>query len=71
LSKCKFGATNVKYLGFRLTPEGILPWIDKLKAVRDSKPPRTVQEIQQSDNPWAYVIFSDPTFGISQQSVPH
>jgi hypothetical protein len=25
LSKCKFGATNVKYLGFRLTPEGILP----------------------------------------------
>jgi hypothetical protein len=31
--KCKFGATNVSYLGFRLTPEGILPGTDKLKAV--------------------------------------
>jgi hypothetical protein len=39
LSKYEFGATNVNYLGFRLTPKGILPGIDKLKAVRDSKPP--------------------------------
>ena len=33
--------------GYRLTPEGILPGSDKLKAVRDSKPPSTVQEIRQ------------------------
>ena len=25
LPKCKFGADNVSYLGFRLTPDGILP----------------------------------------------
>jgi hypothetical protein len=33
LSKCEFGATYVSYLGYRLTPEGILPGSDKLKAV--------------------------------------
>ena len=47
LSKCEFGATNVNYLGYRLTPEGILPGLDKLKAVRDSKMPTNVQEIRQ------------------------
>jgi hypothetical protein len=47
LLKCEFGATNVSYLGYRLTPEGILPGADKLKAVRDSKPPSTIQEIRQ------------------------
>ena len=47
LDKCKFGANNVNYLGYRLTPEGILPGLDKLKAVRDSKMPTNVQEIRQ------------------------
>ena len=47
LAKCEFGATNVNYLGYRLTPEGILPGLDKLKAVRDSKMPTNVQEIRQ------------------------
>ena len=37
LSKCKFEATP-DYLVYRLTTEGILPGLDKLKAVRDSKP---------------------------------
>ena len=36
LKECEFGADNVSYLGYRLTPEGILPGSDKLKAVRDS-----------------------------------
>ena len=47
LTKCEFEATNVNYLGYRLTPEGILPGLDKLKAVRDSKMPTTVQEVRQ------------------------
>ena len=47
LKKCEFGATNVSYLGFRLTPEGILPGKDKLQAIRDAKPPKTVTEIRQ------------------------
>ena len=47
LGKCEFGANNVNYLGYRLTPEGILPGLDKLKAVRDNKMPTNVQEIRQ------------------------
>ena len=40
LVKCHFGTTNVDYLGFRLTPEGILPGADKLKCVREALPPK-------------------------------
>jgi hypothetical protein len=45
--KCEFGATSVQYLGFRLTPKGILPGKDKLQAVRDMKPPTSVTEVRQ------------------------
>jgi len=45
--KCEFGARNVQYLGFRLTPKGILPGVDKLQAVRDMKPPTSVTEVRQ------------------------
>ena len=38
LNKCVFGSQNVAYLGFQLTPQGILPGKDKLKAVRDAPP---------------------------------
>ena len=47
LPKCEFGSQNVSYLGFRLTPQGIIPGLDKLKAVRDTPPPATVKEIRQ------------------------
>jgi hypothetical protein len=47
LKKCEFGATNVSYLGFRLTPNGILPGADKLKAVRDTPPPANVHQVRQ------------------------
>jgi hypothetical protein len=45
--KCEFGATSVQYLGFRLTPKGILPGKDKLQAVKDMKPPTSVTEVRQ------------------------
>ena len=47
LAKCQFGSTDVAYLGFRLTPKGILPGVDKLHAVRDSKPPTDVRQVRQ------------------------
>jgi len=47
LKKCVFGSREVSYLGFRLTPEGIKPGIDKLKAVGQCKPPSTVKEVRQ------------------------
>ena len=47
LKKCEFGATNVSYLGFRLTPNGILPGADKLKAVKNTPPPANVHQVRQ------------------------
>jgi hypothetical protein len=47
LTKCNFGSTNVIYLGFRLTPEGILPGSDKLAAVKNATPPKNVHQIRQ------------------------
>ena len=46
LKKCFFGNKEVAYLGFRLTPEGIKPGKDKLKAIREAQPPETVQGIR-------------------------
>ena len=46
LKKCEFGADNVSYLGYRLTPEGILPGADKLKSVRDAPVPTTVHQVR-------------------------
>ena len=45
--KCHLGAPSVDYLGFRLTPEGILPGVDKLKCVREAPPPSNVTQIKQ------------------------
>ena len=47
LKKCVFGSTNVAYLGFRLTPEGIKPGKDKLKAVGSTPPPKDARQIKQ------------------------
>ena len=47
LKKCEFGSPSVSYLGFRLTPEGIKPGIDKLKAVGQTSPPANVKEVRQ------------------------
>jgi hypothetical protein len=49
LTKCNFGSTNVTYLGFRLTPEGILPGSDKLAAVKNATPPKMFIKL---DNFW-------------------
>ena len=46
LKKCHFGSNNVSYLGFRLTPKGILPGTDKLQAVRDTEPPKNVHQVR-------------------------
>jgi hypothetical protein len=43
LPKSVFGAVKVSYLGFRLTPQGITPGTNKLKAM----PPNNVHEVRQ------------------------
>jgi hypothetical protein len=47
LKKCVFGSDNVSYLGFRLTPEGIKPGLDKLKVIEKANPPKNVHEVRQ------------------------
>jgi hypothetical protein len=47
LKKCVFGSSETSYLGFRLTKNGIFPGSDKLKAVKDAKPPENVKQIRQ------------------------
>jgi len=47
LKKCHFGSTTVAYLGFQLTPEGILPGRDKLVAVKNASPPTSVHQVRQ------------------------
>jgi hypothetical protein len=43
---CFLGNTEVNYLGFRLTPQGIKPGKDKLKAVEKAKIPASKEEIK-------------------------
>ena len=47
LKKCHFGSPNVAYLGFQLTPQGVLPGKDKLAAVRQARPPKDVHQVRQ------------------------
>jgi hypothetical protein len=46
LYKCYFGNKEVSYLGFTHTPEGIKPGKNKLKAIKDAKPPTDVKTIR-------------------------
>jgi hypothetical protein len=44
--KCIFGNKEVSYLGFTLTPEGIKPCKNKLKAIQTAKAPADVKTIR-------------------------
>jgi hypothetical protein len=46
LEKCIFGNREVSYLGFTLTPEGIKPGKNKLKAIQTAKIPEDVKTIR-------------------------
>ena len=45
-SKCKWFQTDVEYLGFRLTGDGILPQETKTEVIRNAAPPRNRKEIR-------------------------
>jgi len=47
LVKCEFGSTEVAYLGFPLTPNGIIPGKDKLQAVSATTLPANVHQVRQ------------------------
>jgi hypothetical protein len=66
LDKCFFGNKEVSYLGFTLTPEGIKPGKNKLKAIKDAKPPTDVKTIRS----FVYAIFSGHTLRTSPSLQP-
>ncbi|KAK8957690.1 hypothetical protein KSP39_PZI001086 [Platanthera zijinensis] len=46
-SKCTFGESKGKFLCHLLTPEGLAPNPNKVKAILDMAPPRSPKEVQQ------------------------
>jgi len=47
LEKCHFATTEVEYLGFKLTPDGVLPGTDKTAVIKSAAPPDNVQRVRQ------------------------
>ena len=45
LSKCAFGVTVGKFLGFMVSQRGIKANPDKIKAIVEMAPPRNVKEV--------------------------
>ena len=68
VKKCSFGQSDVPYLGFLLTPTGILPGKEKTEAIRGAGPP---QNFGNFGNLLVCVITSEPLFLISQESPHH
>ncbi len=46
IEKCFFGNTEVSYLGFMVTPEGIKPGRDKLRAIKAAQPPTDMKAVR-------------------------
>jgi hypothetical protein len=46
LAKCVFGVSSGKFLGFMVSQRGIEANPDKIKAILDMSPPKTVKEVQ-------------------------
>jgi len=47
LDKCTFAATTINFLGFTITPEGVLPNKEKVMAISQMKPPRNIKEVRR------------------------
>jgi len=47
LEKCSFAATTINFLGFTISPEGVLPDKGKVLAISKSPAPRTVREVRR------------------------
>ena len=45
-SKCAFGVSSGKFLGFMVSHRGIEANPDKIRAILDMKPPQNVKEVQ-------------------------
>jgi len=46
LSKCAFDVTELEYLGYQFTQNGVKPTEEKVKAVQEMRPPQNVEELR-------------------------
>ena len=44
--KCYFMLPSVKYLGFKISAEGLQPTAEKIKAVQDAPPPKDISQLK-------------------------
>jgi len=47
MAKCHFAATTIDFLGFTISPEGVLPNQDKVVAIAKTPAPRNVREVRR------------------------
>jgi len=47
IKKCQFCLSELMFLGYRITPAGVNPDLDKVKAVVEFKTPSTVKQVRQ------------------------
>ena len=45
--KCVFGQPSLEFLGYRVDKDGISPLEDRVEAIRETPPPKTVKELQR------------------------
>ena len=53
--KIQFKSTDYKFFGHRLTPEGLKPDPEKIKAIVDMKPPQSIQSLQSFNDMMNYL----------------
>lgn len=47
VSKCSFGQTTLDFLGYTISPEGIKPTNEKIKAITEYRLPQNIQELRR------------------------
>ena len=62
VDKTIIGAGEVQYLGYTVAADGVSPSVDKLKAIKDSKPPTSVKQIREFVGLTNYFRFLVPNF---------
>ena len=58
--KIQFKSTDCKFFGHRLTPEGLKPDPEKIKAIISMKPPQSIQQLQSFNGMVNYLKRSSP-----------
>ena len=60
--KIQFKSTDCKFFGHRLTPEGLKPDPEKIKAILAMQPPQSIQQLQSFNGMVNYLKRFSPVF---------